>query len=113
MPASSHRPGWDAFDQGNLPLHVTVAVTGEMLGPGSGQSRVTLGLAQQLISQLVIDQRPAGRLPALSSAGHLRSVSHRVSFREPPFLRLIVRPRHLHGRQDTPATRPVMHRFWD
>jgi hypothetical protein len=28
---------------------------------------------------------------------------HRVSFREPPFLRLIVRPRHLHSWQDTPG----------
>jgi len=41
MPASSRRPGWDVFDQGNLPRHVAVAVTGEMLGSGSGQSRVT------------------------------------------------------------------------
>jgi len=30
-------------------------------------------------------------------AGHHRSVSHHASFREPPFLRLIVRPRHLHS----------------
>src|ERR1039457_2943098 len=40
MPASSRRPGWDFFDQGNLPLHVAVAVTGEVLGSGGGQSRV-------------------------------------------------------------------------
>jgi len=30
--------------------------------------------------------------------GHLRSVIHRVSFREPQFLRPIVRPRHSHSR---------------
>jgi hypothetical protein len=41
---------------------------------------------------------PLPRPAALSFAGHLRSVSHRVSFREPLFLRLIVRPRHFHSR---------------
>ena len=54
--------------------------------------------AHQLIGQLLIDQRPAGWRTALGFAGHHRSVVHRVSFREPPFLRLIVRPRHLHSR---------------
>ena len=34
-----------------------------------------LGLAEQLISQLVIDQRPAGRLPALGFAGGTFAVS--------------------------------------
>jgi hypothetical protein len=60
----------------------------------------TLGLrfAQQLISQLLVDQRRPRGLPALRLTGHHRSVCHRVSFREPPILRLIVRPRHLHSR---------------
>jgi hypothetical protein len=61
--------------------------------PGEG-----LGLAQQLISQLVIDQWPALRALALRFAGHHRSLGHYVSFREPHSLRLIVRPRHLHSR---------------
>jgi hypothetical protein len=55
-------------------------------------------LAQQLIGQLLIDQRPALRALAIGFAGHHRSVLHHVSFREPPFLRPIVRPRHLHSR---------------
>ena len=54
--------------------------------------------AQSGRRQLLTDQRPGSRLPAIRFAGHLRSVLHRVSFREPQFLRLIVRPRHLHSR---------------
>ena len=57
-----------------------------------------MGLAQQLIRQLLIDKRPGSRLPALTFAGHLRSVLHRVSFREPPSQQLVARPRHLHSR---------------
>jgi hypothetical protein len=57
-----------------------------------------LGLAQQLIGQLLIDQRAPGRPIAIALAGHHRSVGHCVSFREPHALRLIVRPRHLHSR---------------
>ena len=57
-----------------------------------------LRLAQQLISQLLVDQRWPRRIPAVRLTGHHCSVCHRVSFREPPFLRLIVRPRHLHSR---------------
>ena len=58
----------------------------------------TLGLrlAQQLIRQLRIDQRRRVIGPVTRVAGHHRSVGHHVSFREQPFLRLIVRPRHLH-----------------
>jgi hypothetical protein len=51
-----------------------------------------------VIGQLLIDQRPLARLAAIALAGHLCSVGHCVSFREPQFLRLIVRPRHLHNR---------------
>jgi hypothetical protein len=53
---------------------------------------------QQLIGQLRANQRRRARFPVVSVTGHRCSVSHRVSFREPPFLRLIVRPRHLHSR---------------
>jgi hypothetical protein len=56
-----------------------------------------LRLAQQLVRQLLIDQRRRGRPVTVALAGHHRSVGHYVSFREPPFLRLIVRPRHLHS----------------
>ena len=69
-----------------------------------------LGLAQQLIRQLLINQRPAARLIAIGLTGHLRSVIHCVSFREPQFLRPIVRPRHLHSRQDTPDCSPGIRR---
>jgi hypothetical protein len=57
-----------------------------------------LGLGQQLIRQILIHQRPPLRRLAISLAGHHRSVCHHASFREPHFLRLIVRPRHLHSR---------------
>jgi hypothetical protein len=54
-------------------------------------------LAQQLISQLVIDQRPAARPPSVLRGTFAVSViacpsASRIS------LRLIVRPRHLHSR---------------
>jgi hypothetical protein len=49
-------------------------------GRGSGNS----GLAQQLIRQLLIHQRPPGRGTIAWVAGHHRSVLHHVSFREPP-----------------------------
>jgi hypothetical protein len=57
-----------------------------------------LCLAQQLIGQLFIDQRPSARRATLGFAGHHRSVLHHVSFREPHCLRPIVRARHLHSR---------------
>jgi hypothetical protein len=57
-----------------------------------------LRLAQQLVRKLLINQRRPVRRIAATLAGHHRSVGHHVSFREPPFLRLIVRPRHLHSR---------------
>jgi hypothetical protein len=77
-----HRPG----DLGQQPV-------------GAEQLRALgLRLAQQLIGQLLIDQRPAARPAAAALAGHLRSVGHCVSFREPQSLWPIVRPRHLHGR---------------
>jgi len=63
-----------------------------------GGSRAGLGLAQQLIGELLIDQRTAGRRLAIGMARHLRSVLHHVSFREPHCLRLTVRSRHLHSR---------------
>jgi hypothetical protein len=69
--------------------------------PGRAAPRLGLGLAQQLIGQLVIDQRPAGWLAAIRLTGHLRSVLHYVSVREPHSLRPIVRPRHLHSRCKT------------
>jgi hypothetical protein len=56
------------------------------------------GFIQEMIGQLLIDQRPAARLAALALARHSCSVGHCVSFREPQFLRPIVRPRHLHSR---------------
>jgi hypothetical protein len=74
-------PGWVVFPIAQVPGH-----------------RFGLRLAQQLIGQLLINQRPAGRLVIVALPGHLRSVLHRVSFREPQFLQLIVRPRHLHSR---------------
>jgi alkylhydroperoxidase/carboxymuconolactone decarboxylase family protein YurZ len=45
-------------------------------------------------------QRPVDCRPTQCGTrlGHPRSVLHRVSFREPQFLRLIVRPHHLHSR---------------
>jgi hypothetical protein len=67
-----------------LPLGVTGA-----LGPD---------LIQKLISQLLIDQRPLAGLTAVALAGHVCSVGHCVSFREPQFLRPVVRSRHLHAR---------------
>jgi len=57
-----------------------------------------LRLAQQLIGEFLIDQRPPRRGTVAGFAGHLRSVLHHVSFREPHCLRPIVRPRHLHSR---------------
>jgi hypothetical protein len=56
-----------------------------------------LGPVQQMVGQLIVDQRAAARL-TIAFAGHLRSVGHCVSFREPQSLRPIVRPRHLHSR---------------
>jgi hypothetical protein len=56
-----------------------------------------LGPVQQPVGEFLIDQRPAARL-AIAFAGHSCSVGHCVSFREPQFLRPIVRPRHLHSR---------------
>jgi hypothetical protein len=56
-------------------------------------------LAQQLIGKPLIDQRPPGRPVTGRAGGHLRSVIHHVSFREPHLLRSsTVRPRHLHSR---------------
>jgi hypothetical protein len=55
-----------------------------------------LGPPQQLIGQVIIDQRPA-RLPAFRITGHVRTVVHCVSFHGPQFLRPVVRPRHLHS----------------
>jgi hypothetical protein len=53
------------------------AVRAEQLCP------LGLGLAQQLIRELLIDQRPLRPGIVAGFAGHLRSVLHHVSFREP------------------------------
>jgi hypothetical protein len=49
------------------------------------------------MGQVLVDQRPPRRPVTRSAGGHHRSVGYCVSFRELPFLRLIVRPRHLHS----------------
>jgi hypothetical protein len=67
-------------------------------GPGPPCERAAAGL---LIGQRLIDKgRPAGMLPS-GFPGRRRSIRHCGSFREPPFLRLIVRP--------TSLTQPVGH----
>ena len=95
-------PGYDGIDwihmrQNNGPGHL-----GQQAVRAQQLHALGLRLAQQLVRQLLVDQRRPSRVPVARITSHHRSVSHRVSFREPPFLRLIVRPRHLHSWEDTP-----------
>jgi peptidoglycan/xylan/chitin deacetylase (PgdA/CDA1 family) len=66
--------------------HLPLSVTGRP-AYGIGGTRN----AGEVYDEVATNQAKLGR-------GHLRSVIHQVSFREPPFLRFIVRPRHLHSR---------------
>jgi hypothetical protein len=83
---------------GQRPFQQRLGHLGQQTVRAEQRGALGLGPAQQLIRQLLIDQRPGGRLIAVGLTGHPRSVLHRVSFREPQFLRPIVRPPHLHSR---------------
>ena len=67
----------------------------QLLGRAQAEGAALLG-PDGLLSQ--VTKAVLERALAEEMTGHLRSVLHRVSFREPQFLRLIVRPRHLHNR---------------
>ena len=88
-------------------------VPGHLLNQGSLQHRLgDLGLqavqtqqlnppqppVQQPICQFLMDRLPRSRRPVSLIVGHYCSVFHSAPFREPPFLRLIVRPCHLRSR---------------
>ena len=57
-----------------------------------------LGLGRRPAADRPAHQSSAAWLATHQAYGHLRSVMRRVSFREPQFLRPIVRPPHLHSR---------------
>jgi hypothetical protein len=73
-------------------------VTSDSKPSGHASSAPSAWVTQQLIRQLLVNQR---RPHSLTVVGLTRTIAVSVvacPFRKPNLLRLIVRPRHLHGR---------------
>jgi hypothetical protein len=82
---------------GQRPLQHRLGHLGQQAIRAEQLHALGLRLAQQLVRQLLIDQRPPGRRSPSRLRGTI-AVSDITCPSASRFLRLIVRPRHLHSR---------------